>query len=79
MRLDVSLIDGLGESYLGVSDLALPLPFLFPFEALYAMVDWTTFTLKILPGFLGVFEGGEGAIVVIYLCLVEVEEALLEV
>lgn len=72
--MDASSVDGLGGSYFGVSYLAL----FFPFKALYVVVDWTTFTSKILLGFLGVFEGGEGAVAGVDFCFVEGEEALLK-
>lgn len=77
--MDASSEDGLGGSYFWVSNLALPLPSFFPFKALSIAIDWTTFTSEVLPRFLGVFEGGEGVVVGIDLCFVEVEEVLLEV
>lgn len=51
LRLDASSADGLGESCLGLSYLALPLPLFFPFKALSTVVDWKTSTLEVLPGF----------------------------
>lgn len=49
--------EDLGGSYIGASNLALPLPLLLSLEVLSIAVDWTTCTSKVLLGLDEFLEG----------------------